>query len=111
MLLVLIVLVSLTGLINSAPGMFNLASILSLIDLIPTIGLIITGGYTNQSGISAELFIPSTGEQCKLPDMPQHRLVHKMVGEMVCGGLYSEWDCITLIDGEWQVTTELLESR
>ena len=38
-----------------------------------------SGGLSNRSGVSAEVYVPSTGQRCLLPDMPgDSRDVHQM---------------------------------
>ena len=81
--------------------------------------LIISGGYSDNIDNSddysvynsVEVFVPSTGKHCQLPDMPGDWEDHTMEGLMVCGGWWEEKSCITLIDGTWQTTTTLLEER
>ena len=76
-------------------------------------GLIISGGEGSDSTLkSAEVYVPSTGQHCQLPDMPVERSGHTMEGMVVCGG-YSgdtETSCLTLTDG-WEKTTTLQERR
>ena len=74
----------------------------------------VTGGLSNSSGVSAEVFVPSTGLHCQLADMVGHqRDSHVMTEMTVCGGGDTETSrsCTTLKDGVWKVTAELLESR
>ena len=74
-------------------------------------GLIISGGE-NRAGLSAEVFVPSTGKHCQLPDMPgQSRAFHTMEKMMMCGGSQTAKSCLTLIDGIWKETTTLLVDR
>ena len=73
-----------------------------------------TGGLSNSSGVSAEVFVPSTGQHCQLADMAGHQRDSHVMREMtVCGGGDTETSrsCTTLKDGDWEVTAELLESR
>ena len=62
-----------------------------------------------------EVFVPSTGQHCQLPDLPgDPRYAHTMEEMTVCGGGYNDsttTSCLTLIDGAWQTTTTLLEQR
>jgi len=87
--------------------------------------LIISGGegysgeggevYSGYSvGNSVEVYIPSTGQHCQLPDLPgDPRDGHTMEEMTVCGGFVTSTgtSCLTLIDGTWQTTTTLLEER
>ena len=77
--------------------------------------MIISGGQPPDSvGNSVEVYIPSTGQHCQLPDLSGYpRNYHTMEEMMVCGGAYTSTvtSCLTLIDGTWQTTTTLLESR
>ena len=79
-------------------------------------GLIISGGSPSSSvGQSVEVYVPSTGQHCQLPDLLDVRLDHSMEKMTVCGG--GEYDsgtrtsCLTLTDAGWEVTTTLLEER
>ena len=73
-------------------------------------GLIISGGENN-AGTTAEVFVPSTGQHCRLPDMPGfRRYFHTMEKMVVCGGIKDEKTCLTLTDGIWK-ETQLLEYR
>merc|ERR1712066_235474 len=81
-----------------------------------TEALIISGGLPRDSvGNSVEVYIPSTGQHCQLPDLPgDPRYWHTMEEMTVCGGYYytnAYTSCLTLIDGTWQTTTTLLEDR
>merc|ERR1712066_696821 len=72
--------------------------------------LIISGGWKN----SVEVFVPSTGQHCQLPDMPgDRRARHSMEKMTVCGGVDTSTrkSCITLSDGAWVNTTTLIEER
>ena len=75
-------------------------------------GLIISGG--SLSSQSVEVYIPSTGQHCELPDMPDGRHYHSMEGMEVCGGddTDTQTSCLSLTDeGTWERTTTLLERR
>ena len=75
-------------------------------------GLIISGGST--SGNSAEIYVPSTGQHCQLPDLPGSRRYHQTMEKLsVCGGTKSltRKSCLTLRNGTWETTTTLLEDR
>ena len=75
--------------------------------------------YRNSSTKSVEVFLPSTGQHCELPDLPDSRYEHTMDSKTVCGGsYYSETthlphsDCLTLTaDWTWERTTTMLNTR
>ena len=78
--------------------------------------LIITGGY-GSDGLTAEVFVPSTGQHCQLPGIVA-RTGHTMEQLTVCGGYntmaskvpsdITMTSCFTLINGAWEKTTTLL---
>ena len=75
-----------------------------------------SGGNRNHdvAGQSVEVYVPSTGQQCKLPDLPDVRYVHTMEAKTVCGGYETEvrTSCITLTSpGTWEKTSTLLNAR
>ena len=73
-----------------------------------------SGGMSNSSGLSAEVYLPSSGERCGLPPLTgEPRDSHGMVGLTVCGGYHQEASssCISLQDGVWVLTAELLQPR
>jgi len=80
-------------------------------------GLIISGGSPFDSvGQSVEVYVPSTGQHCELPDLPASRYDHTMEDRTICGGGYSNSDtltsCLSLTDeGTWNKTATLLEGR
>ena len=78
-------------------------------------GLIISGGSPPDSvGQSVEVYVPSTGQHCQLPDLPARRFYHSMEKMTLCGGSDSRdtaTSCLTLTDAGWEVTTTLLEER
>ena len=64
-----------------------------------TEAILSTGGWTEET--STEIFVPSTGFQCYLPDLPRARNGAVAVGNAVCGGNNDGWydydtTCITL---------------
>ena len=75
----------------------------------------LSGGFSNPSvGYSAELYVPSTGQHCQLPDLEYWRRGHSMEERTVCGGEFSETQtsCLSLTaEGTWERTTTLLEER
>jgi len=78
----------------------------------PSQGLIISGGYPRDSASqSVEVYVPSTGQHCQLPDLPDRRYWHTMEKMTVCGGGDTLTSCLTLTDAGWEVTTTLLEWR
>ena len=71
-----------------------------------------SGGLSNSSGVSAEVYIPSTGLQFKLPDMSgDARYYHTMHQMTVYGGFDTRTSCLTLRDGTWETTTTLPGER
>jgi len=61
-----------------------------------------------------EVFIPSTGQNCHLPDMPgKERGAHTMEQMTVFGGVETSTStsCLTLTDGTWETSTTLQEER
>ena len=77
--------------------------------------MIISGGGTYLSdsvGKSVEVYVPSTGQHCQLPDLPDWRHQHTMEKMMVCAGEDTATSCLTLTaGGTWERTTTLLEER
>jgi len=77
--------------------------------------LIISGGGPSSSvGQSVEVYVPSTGQHCQLPDLPAWRYHHSMEKMTLCGGVpgsRTQTPCLTLTDVGWEVTTTLLERR
>ena len=71
-------------------------------------GLVMAGGYERSS---VEMFVPSSGYHCHLPDLPQERYYHTMEGLTVCGGGTSQTSCLSLTNGTWQTSASLLERR
>ena len=64
---------------------------------------------------TAEVFVPSTGQQCQLTELPGvPRYLTTMEDTVVCGGNDGTVakNCITLTScGTWEKTTQLKESR
>jgi len=77
----------------------------------PRKALIISGGGSPDSvDQSVEVYVPSTGQHCQLPDLPAGRWDHTMEKMTVCGGenYYDFYtSCLTLTDAGWEVTTTL----
>ena len=66
------------------------------------------------AGQSVEVYVPSIGLQCKLPDLPDMRYGHTMEAKTVSGGPNTKTltSCVTLTSaGNWKKTTNLLEER
>ena len=94
-------------------------------------GLIISGGGCSASFLSddwsradcekrttayqsVEVYIPSTGQHCQLPDLPEWRMEHTMENMTVFGGGETNdtrTSFLTLTDNGWERTTTLLEER
>ena len=100
-------------------GHFNIINILYS-------GLLIAGGYGGDSSLkSAEVYVPSTDQNCQIADLPAGRGGHTMENRFLCGGgVYNigpppdtspdtdvRTSCLTLTDAGWEVTTTLLEER
>ena len=85
-------------------GQFNIINVLYL-------GLMISGGSPSSSYKSVEVFLPSTGQHCTLPDLPAKRSGHTMEEMVVCGGGDNDTTCTTLTEAGWETTTTLLEER
>ena len=74
-------------------------------------------------GWTVELFVPSTGHHCLLPEMwagnSRYLYQHSMEKNTVCGGITQDLvrSCFTLTKGnwdwnwKWEKTTTLLENR
>ena len=93
---------------------FNIIDILHLLYS----ALVISGGYldlrpSDSTTKSVELYQPSTGKHCQLPDLPDRRDGHSMEGNVICGGVEgdSRTSCLTLASSGWETTTDLLEER
>merc|ERR1719186_1894257 len=58
-----------------------------------TAGILISGGHhTTAEGTSVEVYVPSTGQSCSLPSLPDDRWGHSMdmdsitSSPLICGG-------------------------
>ena len=59
------------------------------------VGVLITGGTQDIFPATAELYVPSTGESCTLPSLPDNREFHtSSKGGLICGGFYSPFSCL-----------------
>ena len=77
-------------------------------------GILITGGSSSSAGHTVELYVPSTGQHCQLPDLPDNTGEHTLENLVLCGGWGStntSWSCLTLTGDGWERTTTLLEER
>ena len=73
--------------------------------------MIISGGSSGSAGQTAEVYVPSTGQHCQLPDLPDKRYRHTSEKNTLCGGEASPTSCLTLTGDGWERTTTLLEER
>merc|ERR1712013_902945 len=77
-----------------------------------TTGIVISGG---SQGLNkwVELFIPSSGDSCLFPSVPDIRENHSMNKMFICGGddFYARDLCIQFVDGQWKTLSATLESR
>ena len=78
--------------------------------------LLVSGGSPYLlAGRSVEVFLPSTGQHCLLPNMTgDPRYYHTMQDLTVCGGsAYTDTNklCLSLTGGGWVNTSYLLEYR
>jgi hypothetical protein len=76
-------------------------------------GIILSGGYG--ASTSVEVFVPSTGQSCSLPALPDERYGHTMDSLLICGG---GWDsttaattCLSFTSGQWITSHTLVEER
>ena len=73
------------------------------------------GGQPESVAKSVELFVPSTGHHCVLPntgDSGPWRYQHSIEKNVICGGQqHLSKSCLTLTNGNWEETTTLLERR
>jgi len=77
-----------------------------------TTGIVISGG---SQGLNkwVELFIPSSGDSCLFPSVPDIRENHSMNKMFICGGddFYARDLCIQFVDGQWKTLSATLDSR
>ena len=75
-------------------------------------GIVISGGGQALNKW-VELFIPSSGESCLFPSVPDIRENHSMNKMFICGGddFYARDLCIHFVDGEWKTLSATKESR
>eukprot|EP00091_Calanus_sinicus_P012997 TRINITY_DN28997_c0_g1_i1.p2 TRINITY_DN28997_c0_g1~~TRINITY_DN28997_c0_g1_i1.p2 ORF type:complete len:163 (-),score=50.34 TRINITY_DN28997_c0_g1_i1:16-447(-) len=72
-------------------------------------GIILSGG--GEALTSVEVFDPSTGLSCSLPNLPEERFAHTMDNLLICGGEESGTTCLSFSSGEWMTSLTLLEER
>merc|ERR1712123_58054 len=78
----------------------------------PGTGIVISGGRQALNKW-VELFIPSTGDSCLFPSVPDIRKGHSMNNMYICGGddFYARDLCIQFVDGHWTSLSSTKESR
>ena len=58
-----------------------------------------------------EVFIPSTGSQCSLPDLPGPEAAgHVQAGNLLCGGDHHD-GCYSWTNGRWKLTPSVISRR
>ena len=76
-------------------------------------GIILSGG--DDALTSVEVFIPSTGQGCSLPELPDERYDHTMDSLLICGGGYDQPNisttCMSFTAGQWITSHTLVEGR
>ena len=60
-------------------------------------GLLISGGSGVGAGVSVEVYVPSTGLQYHLPNLPGNRSGHTMEEMTLCGGVSTRHGCTLYI--------------
>ena len=80
--------------------------------------MIISGGLPSDSAVQkAEVYVPSTGQHCQLPDLPDKRSYHSLEKFVLCGGADTSptsdtlTSCLTLTGDGWERTNTLLKMR
>ena len=80
-------------------------------------GILLSGGhdaYTTVEGTSVEVYVPSTGQSCSLPSLPDDRWGHTMDSLLICGGYDSTstaTSCLSFSSGQWVFSHTLEEGR
>jgi len=76
-------------------------------------GIIISGGEISYEvpERSVEVFVPSTGESCFLPSLPDDRNDHTMDKLTICGGYDTKTTCLSFSSGKWITSHNLVEER
>jgi len=69
-----------------------------------------SGAYT-----SVEVFVPSTGLSCSLPDLPDEKQYHTMDSLIICGGTERQYTtrttCLSFTSGQWITSHTLVTER
>ena len=90
--------------------MFIKHIVLTLIHKITVLtpGLLISGG--SDTSTSVEVFVPSTGQSCSLPPLPDSRWSHTSDGLYICGGQNTP-SCLHFSSGQWNISHTLVVER
>ena len=82
------------------------------------LGILMSGGLDNAGNTcntSVEVFVPSTGQSCTLPSLPDPgRYGHTMDGLLICGSSFdptAAQNCLSFFSGRWLISHTLLEER
>ena len=67
-----------------------------------------SGGYGALT--SVEVFVPSTGQSCFFPPLPDERYLHTMDSLYICGGQYTP-TCVHFSAGQWTTSYTLVGER
>ena len=73
-------------------------------------GVLITGSEdTEDSGKTAELYLPSSATSCSLPTLPDKRYAHSADGGLLCGGWDTGHSCLQWSPdtGSWEAAVTL----
>jgi len=75
-------------------------------------GIAISGGGGDSSR-SVEVYQPSTGYSCSLPDLPDDRFGHTMDTDSlyICGGWLTASTCLHFSSGMWSISHTLVQER
>ena len=74
-----------------------------------TPGILLSGGSSTST--SVEVYVPSTGQSCSLPPLPDGRWLHTMDSLYTCGGVSTPTSCLHFSYGQWTTSHSLLEER
>ena len=84
----------------------------------PLVAVLITGGHNTGVGGSVELFVPGSGDACRLPQLPGNREFHSLDTNLLCGGMNTEESCLRWIPAHgpiqqsfWSVSHHLEVTR
>ena len=79
------------------------------------LGILMSGGYDNAGRTSVEVFVPSTGQSCSLPSLPDRgRYGHTMDSLLICGSGHEATaarNCLSFSSGQWVTSHTLVEKR